>query len=866
MHLPANTILNNKQYRIKKVIGQGGFGITYLAEEIGYYRQTGYSDKPEYVEAKAPDTVVIKELYYNDYCQRDLKTGLVNISNTEKRIEFSKLVENQLDEGKKLRSLNHPNIVRTRDIFKENGTAYMVMDYVESTDLEELLIKAGKIEKPKALKYINQVLSALIHIHDRKKLHLDITPSNVLISKDKDAAILIDFGVSQSYDDTGKIIGRTSQLIIGMKKYYAPNEQGDIDNLKTFDATFDTYAAGATLYHLLTGQKPPLSSLLSTGREKLIPPSTFVNNNGVSDYLDAVLAKSLAPMFHERFKSAAEFEGALVKETEYIKQVSEIGKLIASKNFQLAVNKIETTETNYLPTKSLADYKKIANTELNKDRLKIEFENHFSKGVEWQNNKEYSKAIREFEKALEIQPDNVEVKTNLNHCTQQLTEINKLKEIDGLLIEGKAFISNNHYEAAKNTFNSILSIDPNHVEAISLLKAIQEKEQERHTKALAELIIAFNNEDYHKAIGLKQSINLQTLSKKDLAIIYLLNQDNVLQYNNAANELNTIDTQLNKLNYNYEDFDIKLQNIADDYKSLSQKIDRLNLPHNKLNTFKITIEKTLKTKQEATVVIRPSKNTTSETILIPSEQEKIIPKRNKEKYIYRGILAAIVAALAFLYFREKSNSVKEQPIIVSTDSLPAMVADTSIINTSPSKLNDTGTSLSTISKTDALKNDNKWKTEFKNRFNEIKNKESTSSVDELFNLYQGLYGSLPKSAANEKEQVKQKMDYWGSKFIDQSKLAESERKSRMEAQAQSLVNDANNAFKSNLYQLAAEKYSKANSIVQGSGDVGYYKFLEKAKELYDKIDPCAPPYLNRLREAKSIKNTSEVNNLLNKCN
>ena len=203
MHLPANTILNNKQYRIKKVIGQGGFGITYLAEEIGYYRQTGYSDKPEYVEAKAPDTVVIKELYYNDYCQRDLKTGLVNISNTEKRIEFSKLVENQLDEGKKLRSLNHPNIVRTRDIFKENGTAYMVMDYVESTDLEELLIKAGKIEKPKALKYINQVLSALIHIHDRKKLHLDITPSNVLISKDKDAAILIDFGVSQSYDDTG---------------------------------------------------------------------------------------------------------------------------------------------------------------------------------------------------------------------------------------------------------------------------------------------------------------------------------------------------------------------------------------------------------------------------------------------------------------------------------------------------------------------------------------------------------------------------------------------------------------------------------------------------------------------------------------
>lgn len=836
MHLPSNTILNNNQYRIKKVIGQGGFGITYLAEEIGYYRQTGFNDKPEYVEAKVPDIVVIKELYYNDYCQRNQETGLVAISNTEKRVEFSKLVENQLNEGKKLRSLNHPNIVRTRDIFEENGTAYMVMDYVESTDLEELLNKAGKLEKPKALQYITQVLSALTHIHDRNKLHLDIKPSNVLIKNNSDEAIVIDFGASQSYDEGGKIIGKTSQLVAGMTKHYAPNEQADLDNLKHFDATFDTYAAGATLYHLLTGQKPPLSSLLSTGREKLIPPSTFVNNNGVSDYLDAVLAKSLAPMFHERFKSAAEFEGALEKETEYIKRISEIGKLIASKNYQLALSKVETTETNYLQTKSLLDYKKIATKELNKDRLNNEFQKHYSKGLEWLNSKEYNKAIIEFKQSLEIFPDNAEVQNKLNYCQLQVAEINKQQEIGNLFGKCKAYITNHQYSLAKSALNSLLALNPNHTEAAILLKAIAKAEEEINAKAWDNLLAAFNNEDYANAIDLKQSINLQKLSKSDIATINLLVEENVLKYKNAYSALNKLETELKAITKNSQHFENKLQALTERYKTLLGQVNNLSLPHKKFDTLISNIGIELKAKQEGTVIVTPpTKKETTETTSIPLEQE--VSKSNKEKYIYRGILVVIIATIAFLYFKEKSKAIGDKPIAVNTDSLPAMAMDSGSVNKGVSTQPDTGTSLVETHSTTDLKNADTWRTDFEKRFSEVKRKESSSSPDELFNMYKALYKFVPANENNERSRVKEQVDYWRNKIVEEENIYNQREFATKKQQATILVNEANEIFKTNTNE-ALKKYLQANQIIPGIAIDGYNKFLNLGKLQYDNWRGC----------------------------
>lgn len=351
MNLPIGHILNKNCYQIIKVIGQGGFGITYLADEIGYFRNTGFGDSI-YVKSKNPDKVVIKELFYKEYCIRDKYTGDISVTNSDRSVEFEKLVQNQLDEGKKLRELNHPNIVRTRDIFKENNTAYMVMEYVESQDLDFILEKNGKLPVQIAIKYILEVLAALSHIHELNQLHLDIKPSNILIRKSNDQAVIIDFGASQSYNKSGEIIGRTSQLISAMTRNYAPNEQADIDNLKHFDATFDTYAAGATFYHLLSGQKPPASSLLSTGREKLTPVSEYVQDLK-TDYPDAILLKALAPLYHDRFKTTEDFISELSKIKDYDNFINRLKSLIADKNLDEAKRLYYESKDSFLNTNSI---------------------------------------------------------------------------------------------------------------------------------------------------------------------------------------------------------------------------------------------------------------------------------------------------------------------------------------------------------------------------------------------------------------------------------------------------------------------------------------------------------------------------------
>ncbi len=422
--LKNGTILNRNQYRITKFIAQGGFGITYLAEEIGYYKQSGYGE--EYVQSRNPETVVIKELYYNDYCQRDEQTGLISISNVDKKQEFQKLVKNQMDEGKTIRGLQHKNIIRTRDIFHENDTAYMVMDYVESTDLEEMLKSSGFLDKERSMKYISQILSAVDYIHtkiDKKILHLDISPSNILIDKSNDDAILIDFGSALSYDNVANnITSTTSQIVTGRKKHYSPNEQGDIDNLKSFDATFDTYAIGATLYHLLSGEKPPLSSMVSTGREKIIPPSEIRKDNVVSEYLDAVIMKSIAPFYRERYASAEIFAEALAAEPQYNAQVSQIKNLVSENKLQEAGQQIRQTTEKFLKTAELQKLETEIRERLENEKKEREYGIFLKKGNNMFAAGELEMALEYYGNAKEIFPENPEILDKIKICEDYIEQ------------------------------------------------------------------------------------------------------------------------------------------------------------------------------------------------------------------------------------------------------------------------------------------------------------------------------------------------------------------------------------------------------------------------------------------------------------
>lgn len=161
-------------------------------------------------------------------------------------------------EAQTIAALNNPHIIHIHDIFEENGTAYYVMDYLSGGSLSDLVQRDGVLAEATALGYIRQVADALSYIHARNINHLDIKPSNVLIDGNGNA-VVIDFGLSKRYDETGS---QTSTTPVGISHGFAPLEQYQPGGVSTFSPTTDIYSLGATLYKLLSGQTPPNATAL----------------------------------------------------------------------------------------------------------------------------------------------------------------------------------------------------------------------------------------------------------------------------------------------------------------------------------------------------------------------------------------------------------------------------------------------------------------------------------------------------------------------------------------------------------------------------------------------------------------------------
>ena len=235
--LQQGSTLQGGRYRIERVLGQGGFGITYLAEDC-----------------VARQKVAIKEFFMRDYCSRDESTSLVTLGTEGSRGTVERSREKFLKEAHVLTDLNHPHIIHVHESFEENGTAYYVMDYAEGGSLADLLKRKGFLFEFDATRYIVQVADALAYIHSKKKNHLDVKPANILLN-DRNEAILIDFGLSKQYDAlTG---GQTSTTPVGISEGYAPMEQYKQGGVSEFSPETDIYALGATFFKLLTGKTPP---------------------------------------------------------------------------------------------------------------------------------------------------------------------------------------------------------------------------------------------------------------------------------------------------------------------------------------------------------------------------------------------------------------------------------------------------------------------------------------------------------------------------------------------------------------------------------------------------------------------------------
>ena len=238
-YLSSESLLQGGRYRIVKMLGSGGFGITYLGTQTGLERN-----------------IVIKEFFMTDYCLRDEYSNLITVP-TVSNIEFvDRFKDKFLKEARHIAQLNHPNIVSIIDVFEENGTAYYVMDFIEGGSLVEKVQREGSLPENVAKRYILQIADALNYIHQRYMNHLDVKPGNIMLSRN-DNAILIDFGLSKQYDSqTGH---QTSTTPVGISHGYAPMEQYKEGGVSEFSPETDIYSLGATLYYLLTGARPPVS-------------------------------------------------------------------------------------------------------------------------------------------------------------------------------------------------------------------------------------------------------------------------------------------------------------------------------------------------------------------------------------------------------------------------------------------------------------------------------------------------------------------------------------------------------------------------------------------------------------------------------
>ena len=279
--LPVGTVLkgSNDSYMLLKTLGQGSFGITYLAKNI-----VG--------EGEVEQLFCIKEFFMRDINGRESTT--VTSSNREGMFDYYKRKFEQ--ESDHLSRLRHNNIVMVVDAFRANSTSYYVMQYIDGQSLDSLIAAKGRLSTDETVGITRQLGSALSCMHSKGMLHLDVKPANVMMADEK-TAILIDFGLSKQYDKNGQ--PESSTTVGSGTPGYAPIEQANHCEGKDFPVQMDVYALGATMLKMLTGQRPPeASDILNFGFPKM-----EMKQKGVPQPIIGVVEKAMKPQCNRRYQT-----------------------------------------------------------------------------------------------------------------------------------------------------------------------------------------------------------------------------------------------------------------------------------------------------------------------------------------------------------------------------------------------------------------------------------------------------------------------------------------------------------------------------------------------------------------------------------
>ncbi len=286
--LPKDTVLAG-QYVIDKVLGQGGFGITYKALD---HKTKKYVAIKEYF----PDTMVTRE-----------STTVVPFTGERGEI-YSYGKECFLQEAQTLvKFIGSENVVRILSYFEENGTAYFVMEYIEGKSFDEYIKeKGGRVSFDEAYAILGPVIDALAEVHSKGIIHRDVTPDNIYITNDGKIK-LIDFGAARY-----SIGDRSQSLDVVLKHGFAPKEQYTRRGKQ--GPYTDVYSLAASFYYAITGKRPP-DSIDRLEEDELIPPSA--RGIKIGRIAEQAILHALNVQPKDRFQTMKEFKNAMTSSVEY---------------------------------------------------------------------------------------------------------------------------------------------------------------------------------------------------------------------------------------------------------------------------------------------------------------------------------------------------------------------------------------------------------------------------------------------------------------------------------------------------------------------------------------------------------------------
>lgn len=273
--LPLGTTLSAGRYSVGKILGTGGFGITYMG-----------------ADTRTRERVAIKEFFPHGATRHN---GAIIPPHGMDGATFSAERTKYLEEARRLTPFKHSSIVGVRDAFEEHGTAYLVMEYLNGETLEAQVRRTGPIAPDRVAKLATQLLVGLAQIHAAGLLHRDIKPDNVMLC-DGARAVLIDFGAAREFQTM-----QTQRHSLILTPGYAPLEQYGSQVRRS--ASSDLYALAGTLYFALTARVPPAATERINGAALEDLPVSIVR---AAPGLSAAITSALSIRIEERPQSALE--------------------------------------------------------------------------------------------------------------------------------------------------------------------------------------------------------------------------------------------------------------------------------------------------------------------------------------------------------------------------------------------------------------------------------------------------------------------------------------------------------------------------------------------------------------------------------